>query len=340
MSYGRIIQKKRVKYYEVADNVFAAISPYKGISWVNAGFINKGKGLVYDTFFELNYAGEMLETYREVSGRNMPGFVVNSHYNSDHTYGNKVFEESCIIMHKNAQAESKSEPLPWIKSLTSRAKDDPSMSPGERFLANEFDGFDLTGVEWVLPDIEVAHDFEMRLGDTEVNILNVAPAHSNSDLLLWMPKEKVLFAGDIVFNGCSAYSEAGVMNWVKVLDRIMYEIKPEIIVPGHGGICGLEFVQEQKDYLINLIEEFNKHYDEEIDSLELTKKIDVSRFLHWVQPERVYASIDVLVKGKRGQSPAPNWNEIPAKLSDMRTFMEEKYGKERLTWDPFSPWAK
>ncbi|MFR1708769.1 MAG: hypothetical protein ACLSV2_07705 [Clostridium sp.] len=50
MKYGRIIQKERVKFYEVADNVFAAISPYNGICWANAAFINRGPGLVYDSF--------------------------------------------------------------------------------------------------------------------------------------------------------------------------------------------------------------------------------------------------------------------------------------------------
>lgn len=65
MKYGRIIQKPRVKFFEVADDVFAGISPYRGISWANAGFINKGEGLVYDTFFDLFHAREMREALRK-----------------------------------------------------------------------------------------------------------------------------------------------------------------------------------------------------------------------------------------------------------------------------------
>ena len=340
MKYGRIIQKDHVKFYEVADNVFAAISPYHGISWVNAAFINRGEGLVYDTFFDLVHAREMMEAFQEVSNGKKPGYVVNSHYNADHTYGNKVFEDSCIIMHKEAQRESKTENLAWFDSVIKRGKDAPGMTPGERFLAEELKGFDLTGVEWVLPNIEIQDDINIRLGDTEVKILSVAPAHSDSDLMLWLPKEKVLFAGDIIFNGCGAYSEAGVMNWVKVLDRIINELKPEVIVPGHGAICGIDFVKEQKDYLLNLIEEFNKHYDDDIDSLSLTKKMDISRFLHWIQPERIYMSVDVMVKGKRGLPAIPNWNEIPEKLENMKAFLVEKYGENLPKWDPMSAWAE
>ncbi|UZM97743.1 hypothetical protein OL548_22205 [Lysinibacillus sp. MHQ-1] len=106
----------------------------------------------------------------------------------------------------------------------------------------------------------------------------------------------MLFAGDVVFNGCTAYSEEGTLNWIKVLDRIIDDIQPEIVVPGHGAICGVDFVKEQRDYLLNVISEFNKHYNDEIDSLSLTKEIDISRFLHWIQPERLYVTVDILLK--------------------------------------------
>ena len=72
MQYRSIIQKPRVKFFEVADGVFAGISPYRGISWANAGFINKGEGLVYDTFFDLFHAQEMRDAFKEVSNGGSP----------------------------------------------------------------------------------------------------------------------------------------------------------------------------------------------------------------------------------------------------------------------------
>ncbi|MGG1663376.1 MBL fold metallo-hydrolase [Brevibacillus sp. NRS-1366] len=340
MKYGRIIQKPRVKFFEVADDVFAGVSPYRGISWSNAGFINKGKGLVFDTFFDLFHAKEMREVFKEVSNGGSPAYVVNSHYNSDHTWGNKVFKDACIIMHKEAERERLTENITWMDGVIKRGKDSSDSTPGERFFAAEFEGFDLEGVEWISPNIEIKDDINIRLGETEVVIYNVAPAHSDSDLLLWMPKEKILFAGDIVFNGCTAYSEEGTLNWVKVLDRIINEIKPEVVIPGHGAICSLAFVQEQRDYLMNLISEFHKHYDDEIDPLSLTKKMDISRFLHWIQPERLFMTVDILLKSKRGLPTVANWNEIPKNLEDMRVFLAEKYGSRIKKWDPMSVWEE
>lgn len=340
MDYGRIIQKKRIKCYEVADNVFAAISPNRGISWANAGFINKGQGLVYDTFFDLFHAQEMREVYEEVSGRKLPGYVVNSHYNSDHAWGNKVFEDSCIIMHKNADKERLTENIQWVDGLIKRGKDSAESTPGERYLAEQFEGFDLTGVEWIKPSIEIEHDINMRLGDTEVNVFSVAPAHSWSDLMVWMPKEKVLFAGDIVFEGCTAYTEEGILNWVSVLDRILNEIKPEVIVPGHGKICDLGLVQEQREYLLNLIDQFDKYYDDEIDSISLALKFDISKYLHWIQPERVWSSVDAMVKSRRGLPMAPDWNKLPENTEIVRGLLEKKYPNQIPEWDPMSSWEE
>ncbi|MDM1037287.1 MULTISPECIES: MBL fold metallo-hydrolase [Myroides] len=335
---GRVIQKQRIKVYEIADNVFAAISPYRGISWANAGFINRGKGLVYDTFFDLFHAQEMKEAYTEISNNKTPAYVVNSHYNSDHTWGNKVFEDSCIIMHHNAVQERLTENIQWMDAVIKRGKDSLESTIGERFFAAEFEGFDLTGVEWINPDIQITDDTVINLGNTELQLLNVAPSHSNSDVLLWMPKEKVLFAGDVVFNGCSAYSEKGILNWVKVLDRIINEIKPEIVVPGHGAICGVDFVQEQYSYLMNILETIDKHYTEDIDALTMSKLIDITPFTHWIQPERIYASVDAILKGKRNQSAIPNWNEIPEKLKLMQAYQKEKYGDSLINWNPKSTW--
>ena len=342
MKNRRIIQKERVKFIEIADDIFAAVSPYKGISWANAAFINRGPGLVFDTFFDLFHAEEMMEAFQEVSGGKKPAYVVNSHYNCDHTWGNKVFEDSCFIMHEYANTERIPETNSlgaWSK-LVKLGKDAQGVTPGQQFLANELNGFDLAGVEWINPDIEISGDIDIRLGDTVAKILNVAPAHSDSDLLLWLPEDKVLFAGDIVFNGCGAYSEAGIHNWVNVLNRIINELKPEVVVPGHGAICGLEFVIEQRDYLLTVLEQFETHYDDEIDSVELCNKMDISDYLHWIRPERLYASVEALLKAKRGIYEPASWEVLPEKFVQVRADMEKKYGDKMTEWDPMSVWSE
>ena len=338
MNKQRVITSNRLKVIEIDHNIFAAISPYRGISWANAAFINRGKGLVYDTFFDLFHAQELKDIYTQVSNQELPQYVVNSHYNSDHTWGNKVFKDSCIIMHKNAAQERLTENIQWFDTIIKRGKDSLASSTGERFFAKEFEGFDLTGVEWITPDIEITSNTTLHLDTTEVQLIDVAPSHSNSDVLLWLEKERILFAGDVVFNGCTAYSEQGIHNWVKVLDYIIQDLKPKIVVPGHGSLCGVDFVEEQKQYLTFVLEQVDKHYTKGITAEEITKKIDISKYLHWIQPERIYMSILAVVKSKEEGQFIPPWNDIPASLTEVRAFYDQKYNHTIPTWDPYSSW--
>lgn len=340
MNKNRIYTSKRLKVIEIDHNIFAALSPYRGISWANAAFINRGKGLVYDTFFDLFHASELKDIYTQVSNQELPQYVVNSHYNSDHTWGNKVFKDSCIIMHHNAQQERLTENIQWMDAVIKRGKDSTESTAGERFFANEFEGFDLTGVEWITPDIEISSNTTIHLDTTEVQLIDVAPSHSNSDVLLWLEKERILFAGDVVFNGCTAYSEQGIHNWVKVLDYIIKDLKPKLVVPGHGSLCTVDFVEEQKQYLTFILEQVDKYYTKGITAEEITRKIDIAKYLHWIQPERVYMSILAVVKSKEEGHFIPQWNDIPAVLKEMKTHFDQKYNNSIPTWDPYSSWSE
>jgi len=334
VKYGKIITKEKVKFYEVADNVFAAISPNRGLSWANAGFINKGKGLVYDTFFDLPHARELKKFCVEIGGR-APTYVVNSHGNPDHLWGNQEFSDSVIIMHKNAISEAIGDkPAVWDRIV----REGHSGGPAEQWFSKQFRGFDLSGVELQYPDIEIEANTKIMLNDTEVDIISVAPSHSNSDLLLWLPKEKVVFCGDVVFGGAIAYSAKGMKLWSTALDYIIDVLKPDVVVPGHGAICGIDFVKECKDYFSTVMSEFDRYYDDDSSALEIAKKCDISKFLHWLQPQRLFVNILALTDERRGVPMKPDWNYFATEMAKLKEFQDNKYGV--LTWDPMSSWVE
>lgn len=334
MNYGRIITKDRLKFYEVADNVWAAISPNRGLSWANAGYINRGKGLIYDTFFDLPHAQELRNFTIEQGGR-APLYNVNSHGNPDHNWGNQIFDDSILIMHEKAVAEGLADdPLMWEKLVTTGGDG----GPGHTWLCQQFKGFDLHGIHWKDPDITIKENTTIHLNDTEVQLLSVAPAHSAGDVLVWLPKEKVVFCGDVVFGGAIAYSAEGMRLWNKALSFIVDELKPEVVVPGHGGICTSDFVKECGAYFDMVQEEFEKHFDPELSPLEIAKKCDVSPFLHHLQPERLVVNIRTLYNDRMGLSNKPDWNWNATEMVKLKAFHDEKYGAR--DWDPMSSWAE
>ena len=106
---GETSMEKRIRFIEVAKDIYAAITPVTEMDITDAGmmdnfsnsaYIARGEGLVSDTFFDLPHATELKEFCVEKSGQ-APGIVVNTHGHWDHFWGNQVFEEATIIGHKD-----------------------------------------------------------------------------------------------------------------------------------------------------------------------------------------------------------------------------------------------
>jgi hypothetical protein len=147
-------------------------------------------------------------------------------------------------------------------------------------------------------------------------ILNVAPAHSEGDLLLWLPKERLVFTGDIVFSdgGIVAWSEEGMKLWSVALDKIL-ELNPRVIVPGHGGLCDVEYLRQFRGYFDHVLNEFDKHFEKGKDPLEIAKQIDVAQYINWLQPERLSTVIEALCAGRDPDFKLPS-PDTPASVEE------------------------
>jgi glyoxylase-like metal-dependent hydrolase (beta-lactamase superfamily II) len=100
--------------------------------------------------------------------------------------------------------------------------------------------------------------YQLNLDGIEVNLTYVGPCHQVGDTIIHVPKEGVLFAGDVIFRRCTPMGWTGSYEkWFKTLDLIV-ELNPKTIVPGHGPICGIEVVNEMKAYLQYVRDESKK----------------------------------------------------------------------------------
>ena len=92
------------------------------------------------------------------------------------------------------------------------------------------------------------------MGDTEVRLIEVGPAHTQGDVIVHVPSQGVVYTGDILFNGGHPIVWAGpVANWMAACDRILALDAPTV-VPGHGPVWA-EAVQAQRDYFTYLTDE-------------------------------------------------------------------------------------
>ena len=139
--------------------------------------------------------------------------------------------------------------------------------------------FDLTSVVPKTPNALFESNTVLDLDGTEVHLIHLGAIHSSSDTVVWIPSEKVLFAGDI-FADCSLpMSLERGKKWIQVLDYILDELQPEIIVPGHGEVYDRARAESQREYFKSLITQVEHHYTLGIKNDELIAKIDVSKYI-------------------------------------------------------------
>ena len=96
-----------------------------------------------------------------------------------------------------------------------------------------------------------AQETRLEVGSTELVIAHVGPAHTPEDLVVYIPKLGVMFAGDLFFRGRIPYvGQADSRLWINSLER-MIQYHPRIVIPGHGPVSRdpLADMRITRDYL-------------------------------------------------------------------------------------------
>src|SRR5690606_38121538 len=108
---------------------------------------------------------------------------------------------------------------------------------------------DNTGVVPTPPNFLISAKSEIYQGDRRIELIPCAPAHTNNDVLVYLPDEGILFGGDVVFFYSSPMCGGGNFHhWMEVADEIA-RMDVETIVPGHGPIGGKAELAEMREYM-------------------------------------------------------------------------------------------
>ena len=306
-----------MKMEQVSNSCFAVLNEKNRVCDANSGLINLGGGMVIDTQSDLPHARQMIEMFGKVWPA-MPKRVVNTHEDSDHVFGNQLFEGAEIIGHRSLPERMKKVAEPEeIQGLMEAANGAVKgfllklVHPGLAAAGRQLDeDYDFSGIELVPPTTLFDDRLEIMLDDAEVHIIHVGPCHEVGDALIWMPKERVLFAGDVLFRLCTPMGWVGTYEkWFETLDMIVDELKPEVIVPGHGPLCGVEGATEMKAYLEYVRNESRAFFDKGLKAGEAARKIDLGPYSDWLCPERIYMNIERAYREFRNEPFDQPWDQ-------------------------------
>lgn len=136
----------------------------------------------------------------------------------------------------------------------------------------------VAGTEVVLPTRTFDTQEVLRLGGREIHLLYFHGGHTPGDSVVWLPKEHLLFSGDLVFVdrllGVLPFSNA--TDWLASFGE-MEKLNPRTIVPGHGAVCDLKKAQrESRDYLRHLVDHMKHAVDNMVGLQEAIDSLDQS----------------------------------------------------------------
>jgi len=305
---------------DLGSGLYAYLQPDGGWGWSNAGLIVDGEeALLVDTLFDEPLTAEMLAKMKDAAGFGADdiGQVVNTHANGDHTHGNALLGRAEIIA-SEASAHEMQEFSPQTLAMLKAQGATGAMGEAGTFFAEVFAPFDFAGARGRAPTKTFCGHMTTTVGDKAVELIEVGPAHTAGDVLVYVPKDRTVFTGDILFIEGTPIMWAGpVANWIKACDRIL-DMDVDAIVPGHGPLATKAQVRAVRDYLGYVDREARKRFDAGMGAAEAARDIALDDYAAWGDAERIAVNVDTLYRGYRGDTSPANALALFALMSQLR----------------------
>ena len=234
----------------------------------NAGFVVTPTGVVViDALGSPALAESLVAKIKKITPLQITHVLV-THYHADHIYGLQVFKGlgAKIFAHRAA--------LIYLNSDTARLRLEASRE-------QLFPWVD-ENTHLVEPDAWIDADQDLSIGGMVFQARIVGPAHTPEDLAFYLPAEKVLFAGDLVFrNRIPFVGQADSRHWITALDQLL-AFDAEVIVPGHGPVSNdaKHDMQQTREYLVYLRTAMGRAAEAMEPFDEAYERTDWSKFAH------------------------------------------------------------
>ena len=143
----------------------------------------------------------------------------------------------------------------------------------------------------------------VHLGNRSVELIHPGPAHTFGDTLVYLPEEKILFTGDIVFQYLVPLAADGhVSNWIKVIRRLRNKMDIDTIVTGHGPVARKDAMGWTHSYFKKLKKICKEHFRSGKSPEEAASAFLLGELAGWEEPERTLINARRMYLEMRGGS--------------------------------------
>src|SRR5437773_2181322 len=262
----------KFEIHKVADGVWAAVAAPAFKVNCNTAIIENADGvMVVDTHSKPSAAKVIIERLREMTKKPVR-YVVNTHFHWDHWHGNEAYPaaypDAEIVTNqitreamvrkglKRIQDHVRQVPAEIAKlkadvagagSGEERARLQAELRLAESYLA------EVTGLKPALPTMAFERTMKLYRRDREIHLLYLGRAHTEGDVFVYLPKEKVVVTGDAVIGWTPYMGDGYPEDWVATLDRLA-ELDFTHIIMGHGEPASRDWLRTFRGYIHDMVE--------------------------------------------------------------------------------------
>jgi cyclase len=256
---------------KVGDGVWVAVAaPAYKVNCNTAIIENDDDVMVVDTHSKPSAARVIVGKLRELTSKPVR-YVVNTHFHWDHWHGNEVYPAAYpsaeIVTNqltreamlrkglKRIQDHVRTVPAEIAKQRAEvaaaapaqRAKLEGDLRAAAAYLA------EVTALKPALPTIAFERTMKLYRRDREIQLLHLGRAHTEGDVFVYLPKEKVVITGDAVIGWTPFMGDGYPEDWAATLDRLA-QLDFTRIIMGHGDVAGRDWLKTFRAYVHEMVE--------------------------------------------------------------------------------------
>src|SRR5882762_11993902 len=284
------------RFEKVADGIFyATASGTMNIGSNRAIIVTDDEALVVDSGITPAAGRALAADLKAITSKPIR-YVVDSHYNYDHAHGNQVFmQDAQVIGHDNTRKRmlgnvleqytylNSVQPLPArveaLRQRIAQEKDPQQKTALERQVANSLSYLEQVKETKVTPP-SVTFDRSMTIvrGGREMRILYLGRGHTDTDVVVYLPKERIVCTGDLMESVVSYMGDSFPEDWIATLERLK-AIDFDTVMPGHGVVFkGKTKIEAFQNYLRDVITQVTALRKQGLSADDAAQKVDVTAY--------------------------------------------------------------
>ncbi|MGB5223659.1 MAG: MBL fold metallo-hydrolase, partial [Arenicellales bacterium] len=192
------------------------------------------------------------QTIRQVTDKPVK-WIVNSHAHGDHWLGNIAFKDSNPVIYATSTVNdlTKSEGATWVENFKRLSEGATGDTP------------------LLLPNKIIDERSELLLDETKIVLFPSGNSHSPGDLITWLPQQRVVISGDVVYSDrMPTTSASDITQWITMLDELQ-ALDPAAVIPGHGDVTDVEGLRRLHALLSGIRDEVQKGYEAGLSDYEM-----------------------------------------------------------------------